>query len=449
MPKVIDKYRPVDPTPTTRTRPWPIVAVSAGLVLLGALWSSADLVALVSAKESLPLHPAWLTTAQAVHGVSTATGIASLRDAVDALVDPLQHTATIGARPAPEPPVEPVTTVVADTDPPDPEAPPGAGWVGPGKDKVQRVLLIGASSMQYYLGTELERRLEAEYPGMTVHRLGKLGTGLVRQDVFDWPATVRRLLDEHRPQVVVIQLGGNDAQPIVADGKRISFGRAGWAPEYQRRMGGLLRDIRQAGAVPIVLGMPVMRDPGFSDRMRRMNDITREVAEAEGARFVETWDLVSTDDGSYRVDVEFGGKRGNMRLQDGIHYSRLGARYLADRLIVRLEQEVPMVGAPPEEGPAPAVALRQVTEEGVRYLAYVPREVPEAGLMAEIRVRPTETAWPAWADSEHPKARREASTRGRIVVLVDGSDGLAAADPWVELKAHAERELPISGWVQP
>lgn len=456
MSKVADKYRPIDPTPTTRSRPWPLVGAVVGLVVLGGLWSSKDLLSLVSVKESLPVHSAWLWTAQTTHAVSTATGIARLREGADALAAPLQRTPRILARTAPDLPVEPIATLVEDTDPPDPQAPPGAGWIGPadeGGQRVQRMVLVGASSMQYYLGTELERRLEAEYPGMSVHRLGKLGTGLVRQDVFDWPATIRALLADHKPQVVVIQLGGNDAQPITVDGKRISYGREGWAEEYQKRMGGILRDIRASGATAIVLGMPVMRDPGFSDRMRRMNETTRVACEAEGARYVETWDLVSNDDGSYRVEVAFAGKRARMRLQDGIHYSRLGAQYLADRLIDRLEQEVPLVQAAPASGPAPAVALRQVSDSGLRYLAYVPRTVPEAGLPAALIVKSDAQPWNRWADSLHAQTQLRATSEGRILILVDGSEAPATTaddvDVWAGLRASAEAQLPIAGWESP
>ncbi len=73
------------------------------------------------------------------------------------------------------------------------------------------MLLVGASSVQYYLGAELERRLEA-HRDVTVLRLGKLGTGLARPDVFDWPAKLAELLDAFQPDLVIAMLGGNDAQ---------------------------------------------------------------------------------------------------------------------------------------------------------------------------------------------------------------------------------------------
>ena len=47
--------------------------------------------------------------------------------------------------------------------------------------------------MQYYLGSELERRLET-YRGVITHRFGKLGTGLARPDNFNWPKQLDRLL---------------------------------------------------------------------------------------------------------------------------------------------------------------------------------------------------------------------------------------------------------------
>ena len=420
--KVANRYRPVDPTPETTTAPWIVILASACVIGLGALWGARDLEGWVGGKEGLFAQDAWMAVAGGLNTAAEQTGVASARALVDGWVAPLQHTAPVLARPDPviDPDVEPIASLAEsqDTDAVDTDLPPGARWVGPADPRspqVKRVALIGASSMQYYLGVELERRLEAEYPGVSVHRLGKLGTGLGRQDVFDWPKAVADILSTHKPDVVVIQLGGNDAQPITVGGKRVPFGQDAWDAAYSERLAGLIAQIREAGATPVFLGMPVMRDAGFSGRMERMNTVTAKAAAEGGARYIGTWDLVSDHAGAYQAEVAYDGRRGRMRLQDGVHYSRLGAQYLADRLLDRLEREVPLV--PPGED---AVHVRLVADGGIAH-AWVPRQVPDAGLPGVVLKVPA-TGGELWLDEAHRTL--PGTLRDRIVVALPALEGV-------------------------
>ena len=435
--RIVDKYRPIDATPQTTTRPWGVVAAALALVAVTGLWGSSDVHAWVSSRNELPAHELLLQASATWHGVAEWTGVAAARAWADSLVEPLQHTPRVLERPTP-PPAPVQATVVVDTDAPaDTDLPPGARWTSPaepGGERVQRVVLVGASSMQYYLGVELERRLEADFPGVQVARLGKLGTGLARPDVFDWHAAVRDLVATHRPDVVVLQLGGNDAQPLTIDGARVAFGREAWGPEYSARLASLTEIITDGGAVPIFLGMPVMRDPGFSGRMERMNTITEAAVVEAGGRYLPTWDLVSEPDGSYRADVSHDGRRGRMRLQDGVHYSRLGAQFLADRLVTRLRREVPLV---PEGDEALPHAFGHPTDPP--HVAWIPREVPDEGLPAVVLHRPSDQAREPWLDALDPVARTLA--RDRRVVLV-------ALDPPTELDL-SEAGLPVTSTAEP
>jgi len=447
--KVANKYRPVDPTPGTTTRPWIVILGSLSVVAVGALWGAADLRAWVGAQEDLPAQTAWTTVAQGLDHAARVTGVAHARQVVDGWVAPLQHTAPVLARPAPQVPVAALGSAepTDDTDAIDTDLPPGERWVGPDDPrfgKVQRVALIGASSIQYYLGVELERRLEAEFPGVSVHRLGKLGTGLVRQDVFDWPAAVDQILATHRPQVVVIQLGGNDAQPLRVNGERLSYGTQEWDAAYTERLQDLITRIQGTGATPVFLGMPVMRDAGFSGRMERMNTVTRAAAQTQGARYVPTWDLVSNADGTYRAQVVHEGRRGRMRLQDGIHYSRLGARFLADHLVTRLELQVPLV----RQG-TDGVHVRLPLPQGGPAHAWVPRQVPSSGLPVHVLQLPVEADLD-WLDTAQRQIPAQAAERGVVVLALPASKALThAVDEQGSLELTAQgrdwlsRSLPV------
>ncbi len=414
MSRVADRYRPVDRTVRRRDPSGRVILGMFGVALLLLLFSAADVRGFVSQREGLVGHDALLAVTGGVEAVSRGIGLAALRAELEAKIAEGLPTERVGVAPEPEVPPAP---------PPEPPPRPGEGWTGPadpGGERVRSVLIVGASSIQYYLGGELERSLQAQYPGVEVHRLGKLGTGLVRDDVFDWPAELHRLQEEHAPDVVVCQFGGNDAQAWLSGG-RIAFGKPGWDEAYRARLVEVMQQIRDDGATPVFVGMPKMRDDGFSGRIARVNRVTREAAAQTGAHFVPTWDFTTTPRGAYQVEVTFEGRRGRMRMSDGIHYSRLGARYAAHHLVMRLEQHVPLV--PGDE--TLAVALHRRIDSAARrkvvpYLAYVPRQPPPEGLPVLVLLHGAWDSWTAWADHAHRELQRLATAHRLILVLPDG-----------------------------
>jgi hypothetical protein len=204
----------------------------------------------------------------------------------------------------------------------------------------KRVLLVGASSMQFALGQALEKQLST-HAGLEVRRLGKASTGLSRPDGFNWPARLEALLDEHEPDLVIVNFGGNDGQNIpLPEGKRAVFGTDAWDRVYSERVADFVTRIRARGAQAVMIGMPIMRSPDFSERMKRLNAVTERATETAGGIFLDQWDLAAALDGKYRERVDEKGKSRPMRLEDGIHYTDAGGRYVAAHLLSRLERYV-------------------------------------------------------------------------------------------------------------
>ena len=421
---VADLYRVIDLRIRSVARPAGVVLGAWAVAGVLAAWSAPDLRAFVTARDLGPLTESALAAAVLLEQGAEGAGLLAVRRSIDAAVLPIKRPPRVLGRKAPPPPPPPVEAPPPVVEVPEGPRGPGVGWVGPedpGGKRIERVLLVGASSIQYYLGTELERVIEAEYPGVTVERLGKLGTGLVRDDVFDWPAEIRRLQAEQAPQVVLLQFGGNDAQPIFDGERRLAVGADGWDEAYHARIASLNAQILADGALPVWIGMPVMRDPGFTKRIERVNRVTREAAEAGGGRYITMWDLAANADGSYRVEVEVEGRRSLMRLEDGIHFSRPGAQFLADQLAIRLEQQVPLVRGEP----ADAVALHLRVPSAARgreipVLAFVPRDVPPEGLPALVILHGAYGGWTDWSDHAHRELQRLATEHRVILVAPDG-----------------------------
>jgi uncharacterized protein len=218
-----------------------------------------------------------------------------------------------------------------------------------------RVLLAGASSIQFYLGDQVERRLEA-YPQVKVDRFGKLGTGLARPDVFDWDRALGGLVSRLRPQVVIGQFGGNDGQALRLPSRQTApFGTPAWEEEYGRRVRAVVQTVQSRGACMVMLGMHVTRHQKLSERFVRINTLTREATEEAGGIYVDTWQLAADAGGAARAKVTFEGS-GPMYLGDGIHYSRRGAAFVASQLVPRLEGVLrlnPLAGVSPSAQSTP------------------------------------------------------------------------------------------------
>lgn len=388
---VANKYRPVDPTPSSLTAP--------GAVLAGA-WALAILVSLASPStlRAEATYGGWpdpvAQTLRLVADVADRTPFAALRTSLDALAAPLEHTTRFArAVDTTEPPSGGGASIPEATAPePSDARTPKERWTVSQPPPVRRVLLVGASSIQYAVGTELER-LMSDSLDVQVRRKGKVSTGLTRPDVFDWPEEVRRQVAEFRPDLVLGQFAGNDGQNIVDDaGAAHPVYSDAWAAEYAKRIAGLQEIVTEGGARLALMGMPIMRSEKFSKKIRWMNDITRDAIEAAGGTYIETYHLAADDRGAYRPDVVVDGSSGRMRMDDGIHFTRLGGKHMARALLPELLVRFPFSWASPEppdsDAPAPArdatlYPLRISPGLGLpaaELLAYVPEDPPDEGL---------------------------------------------------------------------
>ncbi|MEE2829036.1 MAG: DUF459 domain-containing protein [Myxococcota bacterium] len=205
----------------------------------------------------------------------------------------------------------------------------------------KRVLIMGASSMQYELGRALERAYK-EREGVEVKRFGRHSTGLARPDYFDWPAKAIALADEFKPDLVIAQYGGNDGQGITdRSGKAVArFGTEEWEATYHARVTEVVSAMQERGAEVVMLGMPVMRKIRFRKKIARINEVTAEAVEASGAVFIGTLPMTADKDGGYRRRAEIDGRMRIIRATDGIHMTAHGATMVSREVIALLEARV-------------------------------------------------------------------------------------------------------------
>jgi S-formylglutathione hydrolase FrmB len=170
--------------------------------------------------------------------------------------------------------------------------------------------------------------------------------------------------------------------------------------------------------------------------MARLNDVTQKATRAAGGVYLDQWDLAATPAGKYRERVEEGGKSLPMRLEDGIHYTEPGGRYVVARLLPRLQRQVRLVPKDANLGVVERHTFRSVAlGKRTSYLAWLPRvaageRVPLLVLLHGADASPDVVA-------EHLNAALAAAAQQHRIAIVapdGGADGW-----WLDSPEHAGR----------
>lgn len=207
---------------------------------------------------------------------------------------------------------------------------------------VTRVLVLG-DAIGGGLGAGLMRIAEASGEYEVSNRFNEQ-SGLARPEVYDWPATVPKILGSNPYDVVVVMLGANDTQPIRLGDLRIPFGAEGWSEAYAARIDLLLSELSASGARVVWVGPPPMRDPEYDAAVRDIAAIQRERAEANGLTFVDMRAELSDSSGQYaETGPDDTGTVRRLRGRDGISFYKAGNNRMGQIVLAAINSsgEVP------------------------------------------------------------------------------------------------------------
>lgn len=353
--------------------------------------------------------------AQALEKTQKVVGLHHLHATLTGLRHGINEDIVVG-EPAAET-IEPVENGGPEIEPPDESHP--AHRRGPAK---HRVLVIGASSIQFALGVELERRFPM-YEKVKVKRYGQLATSLARPDFFDWMKKAKALIAEFKPDLIVTNFGGNDAQDILRkDGTKVSYDSPEWDEAFQKLVIELIELGRASKADTVMIGMPVMREDKFTKKMKRLNRAMQQATERAGALYISSWEMSSTADGKYKTSTRHQGKRGLLRTSDGVHYSKFGAQILVEEVLAIIERHFALT--PKDESLAraePHAFESKALGRFVSYVAYLPRRRPAEGDAAALvlLVPSPESEVTEWPHHPHRRLQSLAESLGHPVVLVE------------------------------
>ncbi len=308
-----------------------LVVIVVALVL-GALFNSGRF---VHAAEGMPLgwrRTVLLSLAKPVDATARFLHTDRPRKAADralgrdtdidnggAFEDPAQVLPTVSPSPGATAPPSPGTS---------PSPPPPAQFRDASPAEPLKLFVAGDSMIEF-----LAPRLFAEAAPTKAlngaHEV-KYGTGLVRDDYFNWPAYAREQMAKRSPEAVIVMMGGNDGQGFtLKGGKILREGTPEWGAEYQRRATIMMRLLTGDGQRRVYwVGMPMAK----SERLARAYEVLNASLKAAAAAvpnvtYVDIWADFAPD-GRYTDFLD--GKL--VRARDGIHLNEAGATLLMRKL---------------------------------------------------------------------------------------------------------------------
>jgi hypothetical protein len=202
-----------------------------------------------------------------------------------------------------------------------------------------RLYIVGDSMAQVF-GSSLENL--AEGTRLVKAKLEyKISSGLSRPDYFDWPQRLIDQLVDYDPDATAVLFGANDGQNIMFQGKVLEVGSKAWQEAYQKRVGRAMRILTRGGRRVFWVGNPIMRNPGYRDRIAMMDHIYEaEAARHPGVTFVNSWHLMANEKGSYSEYLrDADGDPVLMRAPDGIHLTRAGGDRMAQTVLDVIEKD--------------------------------------------------------------------------------------------------------------
>ena len=187
----------------------------------------------------------------------------------------------------------------------------------------------------------------------------KPSTGFARPDSYDWSKEVGDLLKNETYQIAIIMFGANDAQPIKTGKDWLKVGSEGWREIYGQRVEAFIKKLRAANIAVYWVGLPIMRSPAQSSDAEALNEVYREKAFINGAKFIDTWNGFTDEGGRYSAyGPDMTGQVKRLRADDGIHFTMRGYLKLAhfvekelrrDLNLAKLERNIPLAGNEEEQ----------------------------------------------------------------------------------------------------
>jgi hypothetical protein len=218
------------------------------------------------------------------------------------------------------------------------------------------------------MGAGLQRVSEADGTYQVSLRFNE-ESGLARPEVYDWAATLPKILASNSYDVIVVMIGANDRQPIRVGDTRHAFGSPAWRDAYAANIDALLDLLAGSGARVIWVSQPPMQDPDYDEALKAISALQRERVEARGLTFLDIRGGLLNPDGSFAETAQDdAGDVVRIRGRDGVTFFKAGNNRVGRTVLAAIESSA---------APAPQVSPGKSARE---------RPTPQAPLFGQALV---------------------------------------------------------------
>jgi len=205
----------------------------------------------------------------------------------------------------------------------------------------RKFLFIGDSVM-FDLGTQLQYTLKQKYNISDTKIDYKVSSGLNRIDYYDWYARTTEIIKDYRPDVVVVLFGGNDTQDIIdSQGKYRAIPTKEWQKAYQERVDKYAKLLGSSSVRKVYwVGQSISNKSSYMEVFPIMNNIYKSASKySPKIEFISTWDTFAEAGKFVPVVADKSGKRGYVKIYDGVHFTSHGAIIISDIIVDEMAKD--------------------------------------------------------------------------------------------------------------
>jgi hypothetical protein len=192
------------------------------------------------------------------------------------------------------------------------------------------------------------------------------------------------MLKDETYQIAVVMFGASENQSIKSGKDVLKPGTDEWDEAYGKKVETFIKKLRAKNVAIYWVGLPIMRGPDESDDAEALNEIYREKAFINGAKFIDTWSGFTDESGRYSAyGPDMSGQVRRLRADDGVNFTMRGNLKLAhfpekdirrDLSLAKLERNIPLAGSEDEQA---KVMGRAVVAPNVPGAVATPEQAPE------------------------------------------------------------------------
>ena len=202
-----------------------------------------------------------------------------------------------------------------------------------------QVLLIGDSLAQSNTPWVFFEKIKNN-PSIDFTPNGVVSSTLSNPSFYDWPRKILEIFDnklkkDGRPfDVIIVFIGGNDAQSIPMEGHDLAWGTQEWETEHRYRIRNFAKSLTDNVKQVYWLSLPPMGKQGYAQRIEHVNRNYLEVlAEFPSVKWIDTSQIVGDKNGQYTKTKIVDGLQKTVREADHIHLTADGARLVVDTIL--------------------------------------------------------------------------------------------------------------------